>query len=247
MKPAIGTVRVFEDKAALAKAGADLLVEKARASAGQFIVALAGGSTPKPMYELLARPPLREQLPWDRVHWVLGDERFVSPGDPASNFGMICAAMLADAPAPSADIHPVPFDGLTPEQAATQYEALLKKLYGADTLDPARPLLHFNLLGMGDDGHTASLIPGQPVLHERSRWVAAVEHGRPEPRITLTYPALESSRTTVFLIAGEDKRATLDRVLSGDSDTPTGRLRPQGEVFWLVDRAAAGRWAEQQE
>ncbi len=244
MKPAIGTVRVFDDKAALARGGAAFLVEQARATIGQFVVALAGGSTPKPMYEALAQPPLRDKLPWDRTQWVLGDERFVDPGDPASNFGMICGALLSGSPAPSANIHPVPFDGLTPEEGAARYETVLKKLYGADQLDPGRPLLDLSLLGMGDDGHTASLIPGQPVLHERARWVAAVEHGRSEPRITLTYPALESSRTTVFLIAGEDKRATLDRVLSGNNDTPTGRLHPQGELFWFVDRAAAGRWAE---
>ena len=244
MKPAIGTVRVFDDRAALAQGAAEFLVDRARMSTGQFVVGMSGGSTPKPMYELLAKPPLRDALPWDRVQWVLGDERFVAPGDPASNFGMICGAMLSGSPAPSANIHPVPFDGLTPEEGAAQYEAVLKKLYGAARLDPDRPLLDVNLLGMGDDGHTASLIPGQPVLHERTRWVAAVEHGRSEPRITLTYPALESTRTTVFLIAGEDKQATLDGVLSGNGGTPTGRLHPQGELFWFVDRAAAGRWAE---
>ncbi len=243
MTPAFGTLRVFDDKMVLAQAGAAFLLERARATSGRFVVALSGGSTPKPMYEMLARPPMREAMPWDRVHWALGDERFVNPADPASNFGMICSAMLSGSPAPSANIHPVPFDGLTPEEGAAKYEAMLKALYGADTLDPARPLFELTLLGMGDDGHTASLIPGQPVLHERTRWVATVEHGRSEPRITLTYPALESSRATVFLVSGEGKRAMLDQVLSGNSDVPSARLRPHGELFWFVDRAAAGRWA----
>jgi 6-phosphogluconolactonase len=99
------------------------------------------------------------------------------------------------------------------------------------------------LLGLGEDGHTASLIPGQPVLAERKRWVAAVGHGRPQVRITLTYPALESSAATVFLVQGESKRAILDRALAGDDSFPAGKLKPQGDLFWLVDKAAAGRWA----
>jgi len=243
MKPALGTLRVFDDPRALARAGADLLLERARASAGRFVVALSGGSTPKPLYEMLAQPPIRDALPWDRVHWVMGDERFVDAADPASNYGMACAAFLSHVPAPTANQHPVPFDGLTPEEGAAQYEKVLQRLYGGDTLRAGRPLLDLNLLGMGDDGHTASLIPGQPVLAERRHWVAAVEHGRSEPRVTLTYPALESSRTTVFLVAGEGKRAMLDQVLSGGSHVPAARLRPEGELLWFVDRAAAGRWA----
>ncbi len=243
MTPARGTLRVFDDPATLAREGAAWLAERARASTGRFVVALSGGSTPKPLYEALAQPPLRDSFPWERVHWVMGDERFVDVADPASNFGMACAAFLSHVPAPSGNIHPVPFDGLTPEEGAAAYERTLKALYGADTLDPARPLLDVNLLGLGEDGHTASLIPGQPVLLERARWVAAVEHGRSEPRITLTYPALESARATVFLVAGAGKRTILDAVLSGGSDVPSGRLRPAGELFWFVDRAAAGRWA----
>jgi len=95
-------------------------------------------------------------------------------------------------------------------------------------------------LGLGEDGHTASLLPGQPVLEEQVRWVAVVPDGRPEPRITLTYPALESSRLTVFLVAGAAKRDMLARARAGDSTIPAGRLKPQGDVIWLVDRAAAG-------
>ncbi len=243
MTPARGTLRIFDDTTALTRGAAAFIAERAAASTGRYIVAASGGSTPKPLYAALAQPPLRDAFPWDRVHWVLGDERFVAYDDPASNYRMIRETMLSHVPVPAANVHPVPFDGLTPEQGAAEYEALLKRLYGADTLTPGRMLLDLNLLGMGEDGHTASLLPGQPVLQERTRWVAAVEHGRSEPRVTLTYPALESSRTTMFLIAGEGKRATLDAVLSGNSDVPAARLRPEGELFWFVDRAAAGRWA----
>ncbi len=244
MEPAHGTLRVFDDARALAEGGAQFVFDRARASSGIFLVALSGGSTPKPLYQMLAQPPIRDAFPWDRAQWVLGDERFVAAGDPASNFGMACDTFLAHVPAATANIHPVPFDGLTAQEGAAQYEKLLQGLYGSDTLDPSRPLLDVNLLGLGDDGHTASLLPGQPVLEERRHWVAAVLHGRSEPRVTLTYPALESSRAAVFLVAGEGKRAMLDRVLSGDSTVPAGRLRPSGELFWFVDRAAAGRWAD---
>jgi 6-phosphogluconolactonase len=116
-------------------------------------------------------------------------------------------------------------------------------LYGGATLSPDRPLIDVCLLGMGDDGHTASLIPGQPVLEERRRWVAAVGHGRSEPRITLTYPALESSRVVAFLVSGKGKQATLDQILSGKSGAPAARLKPVGQIIWFVDRDAAGRWA----
>ncbi|MBV9655169.1 MAG: 6-phosphogluconolactonase [Acetobacteraceae bacterium] len=243
MAPAIGTVRVFENGAALADGLAAFLCEQAERASAPFVVSAAGGSTPKPAYHRLAEAPYKERMPWDRVHWILGDERFVVPTDPASNFGMICDEMLAHVPAPKGNIHPVPTEGVTLDEAAAQYEAELKRLYGADQFDPARPLIDVCLLGLGDDGHTASLIPGQPVLEERSKWVASVGHGRPEQRVTLTYPALESSRLVVFLVSGEGKRAILDQVLSGGSDVPAARLKPVGEVIWFADRAAAGRWA----
>ena len=115
---------------------------------------------------------------------------------------------------------------------------MLKSYYGSESLDPARPLFDVEILGLGPDGHTASLIPGTSVLEERHRWVAAVIGGRPEPRITLTYPALESSRHTAFLVAGADKRETLSRALAGDPELPATRVHPVGELIWLVDEAA---------
>lgn len=243
MKPAMGSLRVFDDVAALARGGADWVAELARRSSGRFVVALSGGSTPKPLYQHFAEEPIRSSFPWERAHWLLGDERFVPPSDPASNFGMICAAFLSHVPAPKQNVHPVPTEGLTLDEAAAQYETTLQLLYGAESLDASRPLFDLCLLGLGEDGHTASLIPGQPVLEERKRWVASVGHGRPEPRITLTYPVLESSRAVAFLVAGESKRKILDEVLTGGSTVPAARLNPKGEVIWLVDRAAAGRWA----
>jgi 6-phosphogluconolactonase len=147
--------------------------------------------------------------------------------------------MLARAPVPPENIHPVPTDG-TPDDAALRYERTLQAAYGATVLDPARPLFDITLLGLGPDGHTASLLPGEPVLDERKRWVAAVSHGRPEIRITMTYPPIESSRYVAFLVAGKEKAAILSAIRAGDNQLPAARVRPVGEVIWFADRAAAG-------
>jgi len=148
-------------------------------------------------------------------------------------------AMLARAPVPPENVHPVPTDG-APDDAARRYEQTLQQAYGATTLDPQRPLFDITLLGLGPDGHTASLLPGEPVLDERKRWVAAVSHGRPEVRITMTYPAIDSSRHVAFLVAGREKAAMFGAIRAGDSGVPAARVRPVGELLWFVDQAAAG-------
>ncbi len=243
MKPAFGTLRIFEDADALAQGGAAYLCDLAAGNPGRTIIALSGGNTPKPLYPLLAQEPIRSRLPWNRTHFILGDERFVPPSDPASNYGMARAAFLDHVPVPPQNVHPVETVGLTLDEAAKAYEATLKGLYGADTLRLDRPLLDLTLLGLGEDGHTASLLPGEPVLQERKRWVAPVPKGRQEERITLTYPALDSSAAVAFLVSGEGKRDILDKILSGETAFPAAHIRPIGEVIWFADRAAAGRWA----
>ncbi len=239
-QPARGSLQVFDDSTALVTAAANWLCERAEASPGRFSVALSGGGTPGPMYRLLAQSPIVERFPWDRVHWFWGDERHVPHAHPDSNYRLAADALLNRAPVPRANIHPVPIDGLSPEQSAAAYEQILKDWYGNDVLDPAKPLLDVNLLGIGDDGHFASLIPGQPVLDEKKLWVAAVPHGRPEPRITLTYPALESCGTALFLVAGAGKAEALRRARQADAGVPSGRFAPRGELLWFADRAAAG-------
>ncbi len=221
---------VLPDPDALARHAAELMLAAARATDGPFTVALSGGSTPKRLYQLLATLP----FPWERTHWFWGDERFVPPDDPASNYRMTREALLSHVRVPADHIHPVPTVGLTPHDAATRYESTLRAI-----LAPERPLFDVVLLGLGTDGHTASLFPGKPMLEERDRWVGATDDPQGAPRITLTYPALESSRETLFLVAGADKKERLREVLAGDRRLPAARLQPQGALRFLADRAAA--------
>jgi len=233
-------LEVLADPEALARRVADWLLELATSSDGVFAVSLSGGSTPRPVYERLVGPQYRDAFPWSRTHWFWGDERFVAHDDARSNFRMVREALLSRVPIPSANVHAIPTAGVTPEAAAAAYERELKAFYGAEERDPARSLFDVMLLGLGPEGHTASLFPGTPVLAERERWVAAVIGVKPEARITLTYPTLESSRHTAFLIAGEEKRAIFSRLRRGDPDLPAAHLRPRGDLTWFADSAAAG-------
>lgn len=240
MSQVTGQIETLSDPLALARHVAEWITRAARAARGHFRVSLSGGSTPKTLYGLLAADDFRHRFPWQLVSWYWGDERFVPYDHPDSNYRMVREAMLARVPVPPENVHPVPVDG-TPEDAARRYERTLQEAYGAATLDPARPLFDVTLLGLGTDGHTASLLPGEPVLEERRRWVAAVAHGRPETRITITYPVIESSRRVAFLVAGSEKADILRDIRTGDSQAPAARVRPRGELFWFVDRAAAGK------
>jgi 6-phosphogluconolactonase len=235
----IGRIEVLPDPPSLARHVAEWMTAAALAAEGPFRVSLSGGSTPKTLYGLLASDAFRGRFPWQRVSWYWGDERFVPYDHPDSNYRMTREAMLSKAPVPPDNIHPVPADG-TPDEAASRYERTLQAAYGATAFDPARPLFDITLLGLGPDGHTASLLPGEPVLEERKRWVVAVSHGRPEVRITMTYPAIESSRHVAFLVAGAEKAAILGAIRAGGSDVPAARVKPVGEVVWFVDRAAVG-------
>jgi 6-phosphogluconolactonase len=239
MEEMIGRIETLPDPTALARHVAEWMTNVALAAKGAVRVSLSGGSTPKALYTLLASEAFRDRFPWERVAWYWGDERFVPHDHPDSNYRMTREAMLAKAPVPPENIHPVPADG-TPEDAALRYERILQAAYGADMLDPARPLFDITLLGLGADGHTASLLPGEAVLQERQRWVAAVSHGRPEVRITMTYPVIESSRRVAFLVAGEEKAAIFRAIRAGRSQVPAARVRPVGELIWFADRAAAG-------
>jgi 6-phosphogluconolactonase len=230
--------RIFDDAEALAQNVADWLCALALASTGRFAVCLSGGSTPRRLYETLATPPFASRFPWARTHWFWGDERFVPHDDPASNYGMVRQALLSRVSVPSDNIHPILTEGISPEQSAAAYEAVLKDFYRADALSPSRPLFDVMLLGVGDDGHTASLFPGEPTLTEARRWVLAVNSAKYGQRITLTYPALDSSRDLAFLAAGKAKRQIIARVRAGDPTMPAALVRPVGHLHWFADRGA---------
>jgi 6-phosphogluconolactonase len=232
-------VIAVSDADALAKAAADRLIARIAASAGSVAIALTGGSSPQKLYQLLAADPYRSRIPWDRVHWFIGDDRFVPADDPLNNMAMARRIFL-DRTAPAASIHPIPADSADPDDAARRYEHELQSFYGANALDPARPLFDVVLMGVGPDGHTASLFPGYPALEETKRWVVGVPKANVEPfvpRVTLTLPTLASSREMLFEVAGAAKRPILTRVLAGEN-LPANRAHSIGETIWLVDKAA---------
>ena len=232
---------VVADPAALAATAADRLMARIRANAGRVAICLTGGSSPKQLYQLLATETYARNIPWDRVHWFIGDERFVSSADPLNNMAMARAIFL-DRLAPKDHIHPIPTDVANPDESARRYESTLKAFYGADELDAARPLFDLVLMGVGPDGHTASLFPDYPALAETNHWVTGVPKAHVEPfvpRVTLTLPALASCREMLFEVAGQEKRAILAR-LSEDESLPANRARSIEETVLLVDRAAVG-------
>ncbi len=231
---------IVEDAQALAEAAARRLIERVSQN-DRAAVCLTGGSSPQGLYRLLAEPPWRSQVPWDRVQWFIGDDRFVPERDPLSNMGAAQRLFLDRVGAPRQNIHPIATDANYPEGAARLYEDDLKAFYGADRLDPARPMFDIVLMGLGGDGHTASLFPNSPALDETKRWVLGIAKAGMEPyvaRVTLTLPALASTREMLFLVDSADKRAILSRVLAGE-DLPAHRAHADGELVWLVVRAAA--------
>jgi 6-phosphogluconolactonase len=227
------------DRDTMAMTAADRLLARIDANNGRIAICLTGGSSPKQLYALLATDRYRARIPWDRVHWFIGDERFVPPTDPRNNMVM-ARGLFLDRLAPAANIHPIPTDTASPDDSAARYAETLKSFYGADRLDDARPLFDLVLMGVGPDGHTASIFPGYPALDEAERWVVGVPKANVEPfvpRVTLTLPALASCREMLFEVAGADKRAILTRVLGGEN-LPANRARANGETVFLVDKAA---------
>jgi 6-phosphogluconolactonase len=228
-----GQIEVVKDASALAVRAAEIIAGRVRVARYPFRLLLSGGSTPRAAYQLLAQM----DLDWDCAELFFGDERFVPPDHPDSNYRMVRESLLATGKVNPRKLLAIPTDG-SPQSAADRYDEILRQQYGAGTLEPGIPLFHLTLLGLGDDGHTASLLPGQPVLEERIRWASAVPQGRAEPRITVTYPALDSSELILFLVSGQAKRDALAQARGGS--LPAGGIKPQGEVLWLVDQAAAG-------
>lgn len=237
-------LEVLPSPAAVAEAAGRIFAQAAAeavAKRGQFTVALSGGSTPEALYRWLVEPDHAGQVDWSRTHVFFGDERCVPPQDERSNYGKARETLLARVPLPSEHVHHIAGE-LPPEEGAAQYARELAQHFGAQDL----PRFDLILLGMGDDGHTASLFPGMPALEERERWAVSTdvpEYVRPHvPRVTLTFPVLNAARRVLFLVTGQGKAARVAEVLSGASTLPAVRVRPvDGELVWLLDEAAAAK------
>lgn len=233
--------QVLPDPEAVAREAAERLIAACGEAEGERIaICLSGGSTPKRLYALLAGPEFASRMPWTRIHWFFGDDRAVPWDDERSNVRMVREAFGHGSAIPPTHLHFIPSDdGI--EAGARAYARTLLDFYGADTLDPARPLFDLVLLGLGEDGHTASLFPGRPAVDETGALAVPVpEAGLAPfvPRISLTVPALTSSRHVLFLVTGEGKRAPLARLAAGEN-LPAGRVKGD-QVAWLLDEAAAG-------
>jgi 6-phosphogluconolactonase len=234
-------VIVAADADTLARVAAERLVARLPRSSGRLAVCLTGGHTPEHLYELLATRPYRDALPWNQIHWFWGDDRFVHHNDPRSNFGVAQRLLLDHVPVSSGNIYAIPTSVEDVEEAARLYEAELRRFYGAERLLPGRPLFDMVLMGLGADGHTASLFPGRSELDEKRRWVVGVTQAGLEPfvpRVTLTFPTLASTCEMLFLVSGPSKREVLTRVLAG-AGLPAAHAYSEGELVWLVDRDAA--------
>jgi 6-phosphogluconolactonase len=250
----------YPDLEALSLAAAAWIVKWARDSLSKesvFTWVLSGGQSPVRVYELLGNPSFCNQLAWDRIHLFWADERCVPLNHPDSNFRMAQELLISKVPIPVDNVHPIVVQGGDPMEAARGYEQHLRGFFqrlaqsrkeGLGKLGPTSfPGFHLVLLGMGPDGHIASLFPGEPALEERRRLVAAVPEARgtPQvPRVTLTLPVLNLSRIILVLVAGKGKLDVLRAVL-GDSEGPTSpypaaRLRPRGRLIWLLDRSTLG-------
>ena len=234
-------IEIYPDLESLSRAAAALLVRQANlavAARGRFCVALSGGATPRRTYELLAASPLADQAPWDRVHVFWGDERCVPQNDLRSNARLAKEAWLDRVPIPGHQIHPMNCVS-DPAAAARQYEAQLREFFAGQP-----PRLDLVFLGLGDDGHTASLFPGAAVLKEDERWAAAVYVAAQNLyRVTLTVPLINQAAVAAFLVAGGAKAGILREVLHGPRDParlPAQLIQPHhGELRWLADREAA--------
>lgn len=235
---------IVPDLPTLVEAAACIYRDRAReaiSARGSFTVALAGGNTPRPLYRRLAQKPFVDEVDWSRVQVYFGDERGVPADHPENNFRMARESLLDHVPLPAANIHPIRAEPAYIRQAARAYSETVERDVPAD--EAGVPSFDLILLGLGPDGHTASLFPATCVLHERHRHAVAVYVDRLKTwRVSLTLPVLDHARALLFLVAGADKAPAVARVLDPASTgppLPAQMLKPQGAVIWLLDAAAA--------
>jgi 6-phosphogluconolactonase len=236
----IQEVLVYPDKQALVEAAFTLIVERVQIAIDQrqtCSIALSGGSTPQSLYAALAHV----DLPWHQIHIFWGDERYVPPSHPDSNYGMTKRVWLDLVPIPAENVHPMPTDLAAPQLAADDYDRQILAHFGLEA--GLVPVFDVVLLGMGDDGHTASLFPHTAALSVIDRLVTVGDKDG-QPRLTFTFPLINQARSAIFLISGASKQTALAEVFSptGDAETyPSRQVQPQAELFWLLDAAAGDR------
>lgn len=230
-------VEVLPDLKALIDSALQLILSKidtAIEQQGRFTIALAGGSTPKPLYEAIAT----QKLPWEKIHVFWGDERYVPPDNSSSNQLMVRRAWLDKVDIPAANIHPIPTLDGDPAVSAAKYEQHLQEFF--QSTPGEFPSVDVNLLGMGDDGHTASLFPNTSAL-KVSASLITVGNKDGDPRITFTYPFINASKCVIFVVAGANKKTALSQVFAptaSETTYPSRLIQPQGELWWLLDAAA---------
>jgi len=236
--------RVLPDLVSLSRAVLEEtfpILQEAVAKRGRFAIALSGGRTPEKMFSLWAETAqYRDKTPWDRVHLFWSDERYVPQDSPQSNYHMARETLISHVPIPAENVHPMPTNLSPPEECARGYESELAKFFGAEP-----PAFDVQLLGIGPEGHTASLFPGSAALDEKLHWVAAVlVPAEPPQRITCTPVLLNCGRNTFFLVAGENKRDILSAIreepTAETSQYPAVRIHPAKTPIWFLDLAAAG-------
>jgi len=242
-----GALRIFDNEAALFEAAAEKFVTfgaQAIADRGRFTVALAGGGTPKSLYERLAGDAYRDRIDWSKIEWFFGDERPVDPDDPESNYRMAFAALLGKPMIDPARVHRIVGESERPETAAAEYQKEIARVFGV-AADGPPPSFDLVLLGMGSDGHTASLFPFTAALNVRKKWVSANDVPQMSTRrYTLTPLTINAAACVMFLVTGPGKAKTLRDVLNGPPEPkrlPSQMIKPAGELWWYVDRAAASQ------
>ncbi len=237
-------LKVWRNRTELYQQAGALFIElskRAISAKGFFTVALSGGATPRGLYLSLANPVIQKQVSWDKIHFFWGDERFVPKDHPDSNSGWVKKNFFSKIAVPESNIHPIETDGVSPQEAAMAYEKRLKIFFTGGGF----PGFDLVFLGLGEDGHTASLFPGLPEVEEQVRWVVAPDVKKGEAaRITLTLPVFNSADQIVFLVAGQEKAAVLKAVFDPrkKENYPAGRVQPiQGSLLFYVDQAAIGQ------
>lgn len=246
--PSVPDIRIYSDSQAVAEAAAEFILEMGREAVrakGRFFLALSGGTTPETLYRVLASPAFTHRFDWTRATFFFSDERCVPPHDSRSNYALADKALFAPLHIPPSQIYRMAGESGEPQAAASEYEQQLR--LATNTVPSVPPSLDLILLGLGEDGHTASLFPGSPTLRDHRRAIAATQSPKDPPhRLTMTLAAINKASVVLFLITGSGKaevvRAILDPKTEAEQQFPASLVKPEkGRVIWFLDQAAAAK------